>query len=61
VTLKRATDRTSDTWKGVVEAIPQARTTLQGLVSDIARAHPALVRKLGAAQGCSVLEPILLS
>jgi transposase-like protein len=58
VTLKRATDRTSDTWKGVVEAIPQAQTTLQGLVSDIARAYPALVRKLGAAWKRSLVHQL---
>jgi transposase-like protein len=44
--LKRATDRTSDTWQVVIEALPQAQQTLQGLVSDLARAFPALVRKL---------------
>jgi hypothetical protein len=49
--LKRATDRTADTWQTVIEDIPHVKDSLQGLVSDLARAFPALVRQLSAKWG----------
>ena len=49
VSLKRATNRTSDTWLETMKHIPQLKDSLCGLVTDLARAFPALVRKLGAA------------
>ncbi len=49
VSLKRATNRTSDTWLETMQHIPQLKDSLCGLVTDLARAFPALVRKLGAA------------
>lgn len=58
VSLTRATDRTSDTWHAVIDAIPQAQADLQALVSDLALAFPALVRKLGAAWGRAVKHQV---
>lgn len=49
LTLERATNRTSDTWKGVLAGLTQVKDSLQVIVSDLARAFPALVRKLKKA------------
>ncbi len=47
--LQRATDRQAPTWQAFLEPLPQLCHTLRGLVADLARPYPALVRAL--AQG----------
>lgn len=49
LSLGRATNRTSDTWKELLSDLIQVKDSLQVVVSDLARAFPALVRKLKTA------------
>ena len=44
--LDRATNRTSDRWQDLLSGLPQLKDSLEVVVSDLARAFPALVRKL---------------
>ena len=46
ISLTRATNRTSDTWLETLKKIPQLKENLQGIATDLARAFPALIRKL---------------
>ncbi len=46
LTLQRAPDRQATTWQEVLRALPQLRHSLQGLVADLARPYPVLVRAL---------------
>ena len=46
LTLQRATDRQASTWYQLLKDLPQVRQTLQGLVADLARPYPGLVRRL---------------
>lgn len=46
LTLQRATDRQASTWYQLLKDLPQVRQTLQGLVADLARPYPVLVRRL---------------
>ena len=58
LTLERATNRTSDTWKGVLVGLKQVKDSLKVIVSDLARAFPALVRKLKQAWKRPVLHQL---
>ncbi len=58
LTLERATNRTSDTWKGVLAGLTQVKDSLKVIVSDLARAFPALVRKLKKAWKRPVLHQL---
>ncbi len=49
ISLTRATNRTSETWLEALRRIPQLKDSLRGIVTDLARAFPALARKLKAA------------
>ncbi len=49
ISLTRATNRTSETWLEALKSIPQLKDSLRGIVTDMARAFPALARKLKAA------------
>lgn len=46
LSLQRATDRQASTWYQLLKDLPQVRPTLQGLVADLARPYPVLVRRL---------------
>jgi transposase-like protein len=46
LTLQRAVDRQASTWYQLLKDLPQVRHTLQGLVADLARPYPVLVRRL---------------
>jgi transposase-like protein len=46
LTLHRAVDRQASTWYQLLKELPQLRHTLQGLVADLARPYPVLVRRL---------------
>jgi hypothetical protein len=47
--LQRAVDRQASTWYEPLKDLPQLRASLQGVVADLARPYPALIRCL--AQG----------
>jgi hypothetical protein len=46
ISLTKATNRTSDSWVEALKSIPQLKDSLGGIVTDLARAFPALARKL---------------
>lgn len=46
LTLQLATDRQASTWFQLLKDLPQVRHTLQGLVADLARPYPELIRRL---------------
>lgn len=46
LTLQRAVDRQASTWYQLLKDLPQVRHTMQGLVADLARPYPVLVRRL---------------
>ena len=46
LSLQRATDRQASTWYQLLKDLPQVRPRLQGLVADLARPYPVLVRRL---------------
>jgi len=46
LTLHRAVDRQASTWSQLLKDLPQVRHTLQGVVADLARPYPILVRQL---------------
>ena len=46
LTLQRTVDRQARTWYQLLKDLPQVRQTLQGLVADLARPYPVLIRRL---------------
>ena len=57
LTLQRAVDRQASTWYQVLKDLPHLRQTLQGLVADLARPYPRLIRQLaGYWQRALVLQ-----
>ena len=61
LTLHRAVDRQASTWYQLLKDLPQLRHTLQGVVADLARPYPVLIRQLARSwqrplilQACNV-------
>jgi len=46
LTLQRAVDRQATTWYQLLRDLPQLRPSLCGVVADLARPYPVLIRKL---------------